>query len=250
MNQPPIYAIRHTQYEIRNYAKRTQSTKSYVPEGTKTNPISLPTLRPSTQKPQFHPQLLSTFTSKISKIFQKNTKKRALFHLFYPPKAAFLHFLADFSIPFASFINCFMQNKPNFTPNAPTKHANDANFIPIFHYLSTIIYPPKAAFPQKCPKKHALFHLFYPHKAAFCRFLQLLDINTLNSMYNKDLHNFFNPKYPCIMRLVSCVFSPLLFKTNPIFSTHPPIYPSAHSLFYAKQTQFTKTYVPEGNFIT
>jgi hypothetical protein len=45
---------------------------------------------------------------------QKCPKKRALFHLFYPPKAAFLHFFTGFSIPFAFFINCFMQNEPNF----------------------------------------------------------------------------------------------------------------------------------------
>jgi hypothetical protein len=34
-------------------------------------------------------------------------------------------------------------------------------------------------------------------------------------------------KFPWIMRIGHC-----------IFSTHPPIYPSAHSLFYAKRTQF------------
>ncbi len=45
-------------------------------------------------------------------------------------------------------------------------------------------------FPQKYPKKRALFHLFYPPKAAFLHFYQLLSNNILNSMHNKDLHKY------------------------------------------------------------
>ena len=47
-------------------------------------------------------------------------------------------------------------------------------FYPNFPFSLAIIYPPKAAFPQQLWK--------------IARLLQLSDINTLNSMYNKDLH--------------------------------------------------------------
>ncbi len=201
MQNEPNYNNANRKLEIENRKSLHSSTHPHIHFFMQNEPNLMTYAEPKAKsrragKPNFilnAPNLAGYMLKKLRKIpkYSKKTQKmHALFHLFYPPKAAFLHFFAGFSIPFASFINCFMQNEPNFTPNAPTKHTNDANFIPIFHYLSTIIYPPKAAFPQKCPKKHALFHLFYPPKAAFCRFLQLLDTNTLNSMYNKDLHEF------------------------------------------------------------
>ena len=39
------------------------------------------------------------------------------------------------------------------------------------------------------------FYYFYALFCTFCPFFQLLDINTLNSIYNNDLHNFFTPKH-------------------------------------------------------
>jgi hypothetical protein len=67
-------------------------------------------------------------------------------------------------------IHSFMQNKPNFTPIASTKHANGADFTPnfgIYPPRADLFYPPKAAFPQKYTKKHALFPNFYAKRNQF-----------------------------------------------------------------------------------
>ena len=106
----------------------------------------------------------------------------------------------------------FMQNEPNFILKGPTKHKNDANFNPNI-YAKIKNFPKKSKITQKISSKipvshhffhsfpfffyyfHTLFHLFYPPKEAFCPFVQLSNINALNSMYNKDLHNFFTQEY-------------------------------------------------------
>ncbi len=64
--------------------------------------------------------------------------------------------------------------------------------------------PKKPKKTQKNQKKHLV---------------QISDNNTLNSMYNKDLHNFFTLQY------------------GPRGTSH---------FFYAKRAQFTKTYMPQG----
>ena len=77
-------------------------------EKYKTNPISNQSLlcpqRPTSHGPRLtiyakrtqfknlHASRHKTYVLESTKIFQKNTKKRELFHLFYPPKAAFLLF--------------------------------------------------------------------------------------------------------------------------------------------------------------
>ncbi len=99
-----------------------------------------------------------------------------------------------------------MQNEPNFTHTAhmPTSpHGsrapghesrimqNEPNFstfmylkVPKIHYrnsqISALIYAHKANFYSKIAKKP--------------RILQISDINTLNSIYNKDLHGFLTRK--------------------------------------------------------
>ena len=100
-----------------------------------------------------------------------------------------------------------MQNEPNFIPKLPTKHANGTNFTPkkslflINSYTHLLIYSTKAR--------------------TFRRFSQLLHTNILMSLPNKDLHNFFTPKYgPRVTRDESR----LKCKTNPI-SPQPHICP-------------------------
>ena len=67
-----------------------------------------------------------------------------------------------------------------------------------------IIYPHKAAFPKNSTKKHALLHSFTARTRALFikelhnlhrnpRFLSLSINDTLNSLYNKDLHKYFSP---------------------------------------------------------
>ena len=119
---------------------------------------------------QFYPQF-----------FKYTYPHNAAFPLIYPPKA---DFFAGFSIPFASFINCFMQNEPNFTPNAPTKHEKDANFT-TKKYLFLI-------------NSSTLFLIFFSKVRVFRHVLQLSNISTLNSIHNKDLHKYFTPPKPPI----------------------------------------------------
>jgi hypothetical protein len=71
-------------------------------------------------------------------------------------------------------IHFFMQNEPNFIPNAPTKHANGADFTPNFclHLL------------QKDAKI-----------AKNARISQLLDPNILKSIYIKGIQNFLPRNY-------------------------------------------------------
>ncbi len=64
---------------------------------------------------------------------------------------------------------------------ASIKHENDADFT-TKKYLFLI-------------NSSALFLIFWSKVRVFRHFLQLSDINTLNSIYNKHLHNFFTPKY-------------------------------------------------------
>ncbi len=107
-------------------AKRTQFTKSYVPEGTKTNPISTATSGDSGV-------IYAKKTTKYYEILQNNPK-------IYSQKVYISH-----------------------------------HFFHSFRFF---------------------FYYFYALFCTFCPFSQLLDINTLNSIYNKDLHKYFTPKYP------------------------------------------------------
>ncbi len=70
-----------------------------------------------------------------------------------------------------------MQNEPNFTTNAPTKHAKDAKFTQIPYSLLQLFTRQLPTFAQKCKKARTFRH-----------FLPLSINDTLNSMYNKDLH--------------------------------------------------------------
>ncbi len=99
----------------------------------------------------FHP-LCSTLSSEIPQKAHTFTQK-------YPKKRTL----------FSTFSKLFIQNKPNFTPNASTKHANGVDFTTNFclHLLQK---------DAKIAKK--------------TRFFQLLEQNTLNSMYNKDLYEY------------------------------------------------------------
>ncbi len=152
---------------------------------------------------------------------QKCPKKRELFHLFYPPKsqtevyrrvgfidesglsakggpqadyggAAFLHFFAGFSIPFTSFINCFMKNEPNYnTPNRKLEIENRKSLQILLSKSLSFSSFLTHFFSQKA----RTFPIIYPPNAAFCRFLPLSINDTLNSIHNKDLHKFLSPKY-------------------------------------------------------
>ncbi len=109
----------------------------------------------------------------------------------------------NYNLPINSFthilIHFFMQNEPNLNISA-TKNCLD--IASCLLYLLQLFTRQMQNF-QKITKK--------------TRILQLLDNNPLNSMYNKDLHKYFTPKYKF---------------------THQPIYSYTHSLFYPKQTQF------------
>jgi hypothetical protein len=48
------------------------------------------------------------------------------------------------------------------------------------------------------------------------RFLQISDINTLNSMYNKDLHKYFTTKYTSREEFTHSSSGGKICKTNPI----------------------------------
>ena len=130
------------------------------------------------------------------------------------------------------------QNEPNFTPKKYLFLINSSDLL--------LIFPPKArTFPLIYPSKADFYPEITKKTRTFRRFFQLLDQNTLKSMYNKDLHKYFTPKYPCIMRLGSCVVSILLCKTNPISTTERPATRLRRAQSsrderrkYAKRTQF------------
>jgi hypothetical protein len=65
-----------------------------------------------------------------------------------------------------------MKNEPNFTTRKPNKHENGV--VLYYHFFK---------------KNHQLFKK-YQKKIQNKRILQISDINTLNSMYNKDLHKY------------------------------------------------------------
>ncbi len=196
-------------------------------------------------------------------------------HKFKPPKLTIGNRKSQISPLINPFthqpILFFMQNEPNFILKGPTKHKNDANFNPNI-YAKIKNFPKKSKKIQKISSKipvshhffnsfpfffyyfYTLFHLFYPPKAAFCRFFHLSNINTLNSMYNKDLHNFFTParRYSSTHLLIYSFT--LLCKTNPISPSsslrpkttgHRPRVTNK----YAKQTQFQthRPYAPKNN---
>ena len=120
--------------------------------------------------------------------------------------------------PFAhSHIHFFMQNEPNFNQRLVTIHqrlttinmqnkpnSNTPNRkLKIENRKSrTIIYKPKANFCSKNDKN--------------ARILYFSVINTLNSIYNKDLHNFFAPKYPSREEFTRRLSGGKICKTNPV----------------------------------
>ncbi len=92
-----------------------------------------------------------------------------------------------------------------------SKFANIYNYLPakcklfqLFTRISRRSAIDGAAFPQNSTKKHALLHSFTARTRALFtkklnnlhrnpRFLSLSINDTLNSLYNKDLHKYFSP---------------------------------------------------------
>ncbi len=123
-----------------------------------------------------------------------------------------------------------------------TKYAKQTQFYPHFF---------KYTYPHNAAVSHQIFNTFahfLAKSAHFSSFFQILDINALNSMYNKDLHNFITPKYPLPEEFTHRLSGGKKCKTNPI---QPPTYAIRHTqyetktnpkLMYLKvpkQTQFT-----------
>jgi hypothetical protein len=134
-----------------------------------------------------------------------------------------------------------MQNKPNFTHNAPTKHANGVDFTTNFLH-----------------KNHQLFLRIHKKARTFLHFSQLLDPNILKSKYIKGLQKFssHNTLHNSTEELIrQGGFTPVRVagvtkkgKTNPIPPIHTFIQNKANfesiasspnePRKYAKQTQF------------
>ncbi len=73
------------------------------------------------------------------------------------------------------------KGEPNFTPKAPTKHANNENFT-TKKYLFLI-------------NSSNLFLIFWSKVRAFRHVVQIFETNTLNSIYNKHLHKYITTTY-------------------------------------------------------
>ncbi len=93
-------------------------------------------------------------------------------------------------------------------PNEQSKHANAPEYRQLLPPLFCFFFITFRFF----------FYYFYALFCTFCRFFQLLDQSTLNSMYNKDLHKYFPPKYTSREEFTHrlCGASHDLSKTNPI----------------------------------
>ncbi len=74
----------------------------------------------------------------------------------------------------------FMQNEPNFTTNAPTKHEKYANFTPTFHSLLHLLTNITRTFTQKSKKMRE-----------FCHFLTLTHLTPYTT---KTYIKFYLPK--------------------------------------------------------
>jgi hypothetical protein len=114
-----------------------------------------------------------------------------------------------------------------------------------YEILRNIAKLPKN-YSQKVYISHHFFHsfpfFFYYFYALFCTFFnfsQLLDINTLNSIYNKDLHKYITPKplASCVLDPVSSLSFFMQNKPNYIF-THKLIHSSTHPLFMQNEPNF------------
>jgi hypothetical protein len=170
-------ASRFTAHERRVtiYAKRTQF-KTYAEPKAKSRRAG---------KPNFTPNFISTFTSKICKkartFTQKYPKKRALLHLFTRLRRTFIPVFCK-RLRVSSHLS-----RPN-RPPSPKNYAirNKTNpkqtqFYPNFPFSFAIIYPPKAAFPQKMQKI-----------SAFCNFLTLTHLTP----YTTKTYITFHPTIP------------------------------------------------------
>ncbi len=133
-----------------------------------------------------------------------------------------------------------MQNEPNFTTNAPTNHANDADFTP--NFSSEI---PKKM--QNIPKKSKIIK-----KNALCKFQSLIHITP----YTTKTYITFYPKTPLTGGLYPPSLWPEKMQNEPNFiqspraGTHLLIHPFTHQHNHAKRTQFhTSTNPPIHPFI-
>jgi hypothetical protein len=118
-----------------------------------------------------------------------------------------------------------MRNKANFTPKASTKQANGADYT-----------------HNKVSVSHQLLHSFAHFLAKSAHFSSLFPTfmqNELNSMYNKDLHKYFTPKYPSREEFTRRSCGGKICKTNPI-SKRSPVPPQADSSTHSPIYQFTK----------
>ncbi len=151
----------------------------------KTKPISIPMLLPQNTQYDIRNTIYETKTNPIpvspSAQRTKKTRKRCRFLLpFFPKNTKYYEILQNFPKIYSQKVS-----KPTTFTQKHNKSTHFCSKNAKKHVLFKYTYPHNAAFP-----------IIYPPKAAFCRFLQLLDINTLNSIYNKDLQSFFAPKYP------------------------------------------------------
>ncbi len=119
-------------------------------------------------------------------------------------------------------IHFFMQNEPNKTLRRLNKNnklqiINNKlrGFTPNFLQISTRL---RRLLPLFLLLLLSFSSLFYTFRHVF----QLLNLNTLNSMYNKDLHQFtylhkavFTPKHPSRQEFISPLFRGKKCKKNP-----------------------------------
>ena len=169
---------------------------------------------------KFYPKLLQTFLHFSKKIqnnakkHKRNCKKERTFALIYPLKAAFLHLFAGFSIPFASFINCFMQNKPNSKTYAETKsksrRAGKPNFT-INTSSPTSLNGPRVTGHGSRITAHT------PRLTSH----DLFKTNPIPKLQESCIENYA--------------------KQTQLQFTHSPFNSFTHLLFYAKQTQSSTT---------
>ncbi len=111
------------------------------------------------------------------------------------------------------------KNKPNFTPNAQTKHTNAANITQISHSLLQLCTRQLRTFAQKTQKIRN-----------FCKYLKTTHLTpyiskTYINISHQNTHLLINPFTHLLRNLSAKVADPLRWGG--------PIYPN-----YAKQTQF------------
>jgi hypothetical protein len=128
------------------------------------------------------------------------------------------------------------KNKPNFTSNAPTKHAKGVNFTPNLPQLCS-------TFTQKYQKKRELFLLFTRIRRTFTqKYTKKRELFLLFTHLRRTFLYFFQTLYAKQTQLQSAhkigVYPDPSGAYRDSF-THTLIHSYTHSPIYAKRTQFT-----------